>query len=326
MKSILLSTIKVIISHLLALLIISILGAVLYMIYSMCSTLVAGQGFSAFNLAFFIKGFFLTLPVVFSLSAAFVAFYAIRNKEISTVALGIFAILFTAVWIFAQPAFIKAGIQKAKKSSYIIEREPLSTGYFRNVTDRYVFYYSSVDKENLASGICIDKGSVSGNVYTFKDVELADSASTFTDSLIQSSIDIPSVTKISMHGINRYIGVITLACAGTKTEWLMFSSLGLLLVSLVFMRRFSKWRFINVVIILSASIFAIMMNVNTLSYGKLYFLTERLNSKFTFVPGNANFILFAINIIFSALFLVLGLITDSKNADNDTITGTFGDD
>lgn len=327
MKSILLSTIKVIVAHLLTLLSISIGGAILYMIFNMCSTLVAGQGFAAFNLAFFIQGFFLTLPFVFALSAAFVAFYSIRNKEISTVALVIFSVLFMATWIFVQPFVIKKGIQKASKSSYVIKREPLSTGYFRNVTDRYVFYYSSVDEENIASGVCIDKRGISDNVFTFKDIELADTTSTFTDSLIQSSIDIPAITKLAIKGINRYIGVVTFACSGKKIEWLLFSSLSLVLASLVFMRGFSKWRFINVVSILSISIGIICLNVNMLSYGKLYFLTERINSIFKFAPNNSNFLLFLINVVLAAAFIVLGLIFTSRNREDEVhAASVYGDD
>ncbi len=327
MKSILLSTIKVIVAHLLTLLSISIGGAILYMIFNMCSTLVAGQGFAAFNLAFFIQGFFLTLPFVFALSAAFVAFYSIRNKDISTVAMIVFSVIYMGLWIFIQPVVIKKGIQKASKSSYVIKREPLSSGYFRNVTDRYVFYYSSVDEENLASGVCMDKNGVSQNVYTFKDMELADTTAFFTDSLIQSSIDIPAVTKLAITGINRYIGVITFACSGKKMEWILFSSLGLALVSLVFMRGFSKWRFINVVSILSISIGIIAINVNMLSYGRLYFMTERVNSLFAFAPKNSNFLLFIVNVVLAAAFIVLGLIFTSRNMEDDARAGlNFGDD
>lgn len=327
MKSILLSTIKVIVAHLSALLTISIIGAILYMIFNMCSTLVAGQGFAAFNLSFFIQGFFLSLPFVFSLSAAFVAFYSIRNKEIPTVSLAVFAVIYIGIWIFAQPVVIKKGIQKASKSSYVIQRKPLSTGYFRNVTDKYVFYYSSVDSENVASGVCIDKTAVSDNVYTFKDVELADSTSIFTDSLIQSSIDIPPVMKLAIHEINRYLSVITFACSGEKIEWLLFSSLGLVLASFVFMRGFSKWRLINVVSILSISVALICMNVNMLSYGKLYFLTERVNSLFSFAPRNSNFLLFIVNVALAVLFIIIGLIFTSKNREDDARAGSkYGED
>lgn len=327
MKSILLSTIKVLIIHLVILFSLSILGAILYMIFTMSSTLVAGRGFTAFNLSFFIQGFFLSLPFIFSLSAAFIAFYAIRNKEIPTIALIIFSVFYMALWIFGQPIIIKKGIQQASKTSYIINKNPLSPGYFRHVNDRYIFFYSSVDEENVASGICMDKNENSNNVYTFKDVRLADSNSNFTDSLIQSSIDMPPIIKIVIKEIHKYISVITFECSGKKEAWFIFSSLGLALVSLVFMRGFSNWRFINMISIFSLSVILVILNIDILSYGKLYFMTERINSYFTFAPTNSNSFLFLLNIFLAAIFIILGLIWTTKNRNNEIFESSdFGDD
>lgn len=325
MKSILLSTIKTLIAHMLTVMVGTITGAVLYMIYNMCSTLVAGEGFAAFNLSFFIQGLFLCLPFVFAISPSFVAFYAIRNKNISFIPLIVFSSVFIASWIFIQPVIIRTGIQKADKSSYVIQREPLSKGYFRNVSDKYVLFYSSVNSSNIASGVCMDKSKTDSNVYTFRDIELKQSAATFTDSLIQGSIDIPPVTRLAISYIANYLGVITLECSNGFICWLLFSSLGLVLVSLIFLKNFSRWRFINVVIILSLSVTIILLNVNVLSMGKLYFATQRISSLFSFVPEQANFLLFLVNVFLTALFVVIGFIFASKNEDEASAVSGFGD-
>lgn len=317
MKSMLFSTIKLIVSHLMMVLIGTVAGAILYMIYSMCSTLVAGQGFAAFNLAFFIQGFFLSIPFVFAISTAFASFYLIRYKEIPLVSAVIFAVIYMAMWIFIQPVVIRAGIQKASKSSYVINREPLSTGYFRNAGDGFVFYYSSVDRDNIASGICIDKNSAGQKVYTFKDVELSKDFSTFTDSLIQTSIEIPPVTRFAIKVISAYLGMVTLECSSGFTSWLLFSSLGLALITLIFMKGFSRWKLINVVVIFSLALTVIGVNVNMLSFGKLYFATQRISSLFTFAPEQSNFLLFIINILLAAAFSGFGIVLTSINRNKN---------
>lgn len=313
MKSILLSTIKMLVTHILLLLIGTLAGAVLYMVYSMCSTLVAGQGFATFNLGFFIQGVFLTLPVIFAASMAFIAFYTIRHHEIHLVPEIIFIVVFMSEWIFIQPLVAKVGIQKARKDTYVIERVPLSTGYFRNYTDRYIFYFSSVDKENISSGICMDRAGGSDNVSTFENVHLPYSSTAFTDSLIQSSIEIPPVTKFAINAMAKYIGVMTLECSIGFLSWILFSSLGLALAFLLFLNHFSRWRLVNVVIILALSVFLIQINVSMLSFGKLYQLTQKISSVFTFAPEQSNFLLVIINVLFAVVFAAVGIPVGFRN-------------
>lgn len=326
MKSIVFSTIKMFTAFLVTLLTGSVTGAVLYMIYNMCSTLVAGQGFAAFNLAFFTQGLFLCLPFIFVVCPAFIAFYCIRNKRIGFIPVVVFSVIYIAIWIFVQPFIIRSGIQKASKSSYIIHREPLSKGYFRNVTDRYVFYYSSVDEEHVASGICIDKNASTENVYTFKDIELPNSAAIFTDSLIQTSIEIPQVTQICIRYIANYLGIVTLEVSTGFISWLIFSSMALLLCSLMFLKNFSRWRFVNVILILTLSLIVIYINVDILSFGRLYLVTERINSIFTFAPDQSNFLLFIINVVLSVVSILLGLLAYAKNNEEQRVVAGYGDD
>lgn len=313
MKSMLLSAVKILVTHFLLLLIGTVVGAVLYMVYSMCSTLVAGQGFANFNLGFFVQGIFLTLPIIFAASAAFIAFYTIRHSEIQFGSVIVFIVVYMLEWIFIQPLIVKVGIQKASKESYVIERDPLSTGYFRNYAGKYIFYFSSVDKENISSGICMDTTGGADNVSTFENVHLPYSNSTFTDSLIQSSIDIPPVTKFAIGAIGRYLGVMTLECSSGFLNWILFSSLGLVLASLLFMNHFSRWRLANVVIIFALTVFMIQINVSMLSFGKLYLLTQKISSMFTFVPEQSNFLMVFINIFFTVLFTAGGISKGTYN-------------
>lgn len=325
MKSVLFSTLKIIIYHLLLLLFGTVVGAVLYMVYSMCTTLVAGQGFAAFNLAFFIQGIFLTVPVVFALSSAFVSFYAIRHREITMIPMAIFAVVYMLAWFFIQPVFLHQGFVKAKRSSYVIEHNPLSTGYFRNETDRYVFYYSSVNEDGISSGVCIDKKTSGKRVYTFDETRHAMSDSAFTDSLIRTSIEMPPVTQFVIETVvSKYLGILTLESSSGILCWLLFSSLGLALACVVFLKDFSRWRLINVILIFSGTLLLISFNINVLSYGKLYFLTERISSIFTFVPEQSNFLVVIVNLLVAVGSVVLGTILSRINKDKSPVTG-YGD-
>ena len=58
-------------------------------------------------------------------------------------------------------------------------------------------------------------------------------------------------------------------------------------------------------------------NVNMLSFGKLYFATQRISSLFTFAPEQSNFLLFIINILLAAAFSGFGIVLTSINRNKN---------
>ena len=87
-------------------------GAFLYMTYSLCTVLVAGQKFSAF----FLQGIFEVLPTVLSLCPLFISFYLIRHKEIPWYSVLVCMILHLCLWIFFIPA-LKEKLETQEDSS-----------------------------------------------------------------------------------------------------------------------------------------------------------------------------------------------------------------
>ena len=106
---------------------------------------------------------------------------------------------------------------------------------------------------------------------------------------------------------------MTLECSSGFLNWILFSSLGLVLASLLFMNHFSRWRLANVVIIFALTVFMIQINVSMLSFGKLYLLTQKISSMFTFVPEQSNFLMVFINIFFTVLFTAGGISKGTYN-------------
>ena len=105
-------------------------------------------------------------------------------------------ILHLCLWIFFIPALkekLEISVYKNKEMQAAVS---LSPGYFRVSQDnRYVLYYSEVDSENNASGVCIDKSKSNGNVFTFSSEKPAIFQDEFSDPLIKNTVEMPVLLK-----------------------------------------------------------------------------------------------------------------------------------
>ncbi len=298
---------KIIVAYILIIIIAMLLSAFLYMSYSMCAILITGHRFSTFNLAFFIQGLYAVLPAGVAVCPLFVAFYLIRHKEISGIPVVCYMVLHFALWFFLLPF-----VAKSFPHSYMINKPTpeeafLSPGYFRTSSDgKYIFYYSQINNDGSAEGVCIDTERRSNNVMTFSGVIPGKTESVFSDPLIKNSIEMPFFLREILH----YFGLFTAGayekCSGSLIGWLFFSSIIIAIMSVLQLRSVSSWRLVCVLLIFAY--FIIVFGVNTLVILSDFSLFEKISSPVQGISGKEAF-LAVVNIIFFVLSFIVAAVS-----------------
>lgn len=255
-------SIKIIPVYFVALALAVFAGALLYMTYSACASLVAGQSFSPFSSTLFLQGIYRVFPAAFSLVPLFVVFYVIRRTEVSGLSVPVFMVLHLLLWLFCVP-FVKNTYENArlKQRNDIQTFSPLSPGYFReSESDKYIFYYIRINSENIASGVCIDRTKPEDNVYTFSDIRLSNAQEGFTDTLIKDTVEMPVTLRMCLSYLQAFTDAAYQQCSGGIVAWLLFSSITVAILSVFFLCNFSSWRLVNVLVIFVVYVFIFLCN------------------------------------------------------------------
>ena len=237
-------------------------GAILYMTYSACASLVAGQNFSPFSSTLFLRGLYSVFPAAFSLVPVFVVFYVIRRTEVAGLSVPVFMVLHLCLWLFFVP-FVKNTYENArlKQRSTPQTFSPLSSGYFRSSeSDKYIFYYTRINSENIASGVCIDRTKPEDNVYTFSDIKLSSIQEGFTDTLIRDTVEMPVTLRVCLSYLQAFTSAAYEMCSSGIVRWLLFSSVTVAILSVFFLYDFSSWRLVNVLVIFVVYVFIFLGN------------------------------------------------------------------
>ena len=286
-----------------------IIGTVLlagaYTVHALCRTLVAGQPLTNFNARYFIHGLFLAAPLMLIAIGPLLIFYLIRHSSRSWLPLCLYGLLYlVATWGVLLPLSFRLTLaHDHPQSDAAAAPTTLSPGYFREVNGR-MFYYSSVTTENVAEGACLDLPAATKDVYTFTHEKLPQS-STFSDSLIQASMELTPVMQQVM-GLSRALYQMALtAYRGGRATWVTFALMGLAMVSLAGIRHISKWRLINVISITYCAVLIIALNLLCPPVPSV----NRLFAKLTFV---ANPFLALCNLLIFVLFALTGLVIDIR--------------
>lgn len=233
--------------------------ATVYMIYTLCVNLVAGQS-PSFNAELFVQGIYIFLPLVLIFQAMFMTFYLIRHPTQSVLPLIVYVLIYVSSWLFLIPGAAKANAAVSADSPIQEISDKPSAGYFRK-SGSQIFYYSSIKENGSANGLCVDTQKAGNNVYTFSNLQLSKKRTTFTDSLIQSTIEMPDSLSIIINYVTE-LSVILTKCAGrTKGYWLCFATLALPLLGVIAFRNFSQWRLVNIVAILIVTFGSIAFNI-----------------------------------------------------------------
>lgn len=298
-------------------------GAFLYMTYSLCTVLVAGQKFSAFSSGFFLQGIFEVLPTVLSLCPLFISFYLIRHKEIPWYSVLVCMILHLCLWIFFIPALkekLEISVYKNKEMQAAVS---LSPGYFRVSQDnRYVLYYSEVDSENNASGVCIDKSKSNGNVFTFSSEKPAIFQDEFSDPLIKNTVEMPVLLKQILKYFQKFTVSSYSRCSENFVSWIIFSSIIFAFTSVVWIKNISAWRLVNVLFILMDYIFVFFLNFFILGADDSLF--QKIPILIKSVPTKS-LLVCVLNIFIFAAAFILWLISRLVK-ENSPEPAYYGDD
>lgn len=257
--------------------------AAIYMIYTLCINMVAGQQLT-FDIKLFLDGVLLFLPLVLVLQAMFMTLWMIRHPESTILPIAFYALIYIASWIFVLPATVKeASFEGSRYSGQNVSDKP-SSGYFRSSRDK-IFYYSNINEDNsLANGLCIATDKTSDNVYTFSNVQLSQKRTTFTDSLIQNTIEMPASLSIIVCYVQDFFVILNTCAKGGLGYWLCFSTLALPLLAVVALRRFSPWRLVSVISIIFVTFGMMAFNIAGYTNTGFVAVENSINEVLTKIP------------------------------------------
>lgn len=288
----------------------TLLSAMLFMVYMLCTHVVSGQSITSFDSVLFVEGMLSSAPFVMLASAMFMILYMIRHPYTHWLPLTVYAVLYTVAWLLFIPAvfslenhFDEQGIVSN------VEYGHLSPDYFRN-SDGLVFYYSQVQKDNLANGVCIDLTDSYGKVYSFSNVRLPGSNGDFIDSLVKSAVGMSPVMSAIMKCLENLADVARLSILGGYLRWITFATIGLALMSVVGLRRVSRWRLVNVAFVVAFSVFIFVFNVFCYTSSPISGAVSFMNGYLSKVFPMANPFAFLCNIVLAFALGLTGLLID----------------
>ncbi len=281
--------------------------ACLYMIYSSCTLLIAGDAFDVFSRALFFEGLVKALPVCIAISSILLALYLIRHPSEVVVPLITYLILGLASWFILLPLTNTLAVKVERLTGKEKEERIISENYFRKNGDQIV-YISTYNAEGNVDGTVIELSPVERGVYSFTDVPLAERTSEFSDSLIEDTVSVPLACSLLIKGISVMFSTGRDYLNKGYFSWILFASFGLAILSVIALKRMSSWRLINVFTILTLA--AIIFTFNAAYYSvpqlqKYTFAVDRLFLKYPVIP-NPCAVLF--NLVITLILTVFGII------------------
>ena len=283
-----------------------------FVLYETCMNLVAGEGAQFFDFSYFFKGFFISLPIILILSGFSMCCYLIKRGGDSKIPLIVYYVLYLAAWFAFIPLVFYTASKFNLQEKVLQKNVNISSGYFRE-KDGYIFYYSNVDENNFADGLVINLNGENQDVYTFKNLELNKEGGEFKDSLIEENIKLPLIVHFVTEGFAAVLRYVLAAMnCGWKT-WLCFASVGLALASLAGVRKFSKWKLLNLMLETLFFCAILTFNIFVLS-GRIFFdFNRNFTSALKFLPEGSSALLLCVNLLCFIAFLLLGIFSGIKN-------------
>lgn len=308
---------KLILAYILIVLVGTSACAVLYMIYTACSSIVAGEGLSALSFSLFLRGVLLVGPVTLMLGGVFMCFYIIRHRLHKAVYISIYFVLGLVSWLILVPVCMNlyASAQNSLQQSQ--EKRRISPGYFRTDGTKILFY-SAVRENNITDGLCIDTSGRADrqdretNVYTFKNIKVADSYTGFADPLIQKNVRMPRALELVTGTFGIFIAECHAAYEAGYLTWICYATIGLAMLAAVFLTAISKWRLVNVIIIAGNIITVFAVNITVAGGMLLPKADVFLKNSLGFMPKNSSPIQIIFNLTYFILILVTGIISLTK--------------
>ena len=290
-------------------------GTCLYDIYLNVQHFVCGGEVFLLNKADLFKSFFFVAYCCVFFICPVVSYYRIRHP--GGISQTIAYILICAVtWGVLFPLTYKLETFCEAKFSFTIERESLSSGYFRKVDDKVYYFTKDFKISGKSAGetlaVVIDtKGNGSVSVETVKDHESADfnrKAKPFREILVKDNF---SEDMISLPiDLNVLIKSGKNCMQNGVFFFLSFLSIALIISSLYGLTNFFDWKLLNAILLFFGVMLILL--VNTAYYLPVFdSIKQRLSSIKCFVLLSSiadQPILFVLNLLCMFLFIVMGIV------------------
>lgn len=270
-------------------------------------SMIAGETLRFLGFSQFFHVLMLCLPFCFVLACLGLVFYFIRHPKISFLSTLIYFLLGFCVWLFLIPVVLPVFSTESTAETKA-EGNCLSKGFFRS-TEHSIDYITAFLSEGSAEGVRITEEKGIEKVL-FDKGHLGNIENTFCiDPLFAQTIHLTPILKVLQDFFSFAQAEITYSLQRGYLYYLMFSSLGLALLSIFFVKRLSAWKLINVSIVVT--IFVLICRIN-----RSLFSAKGFESILTFFRHNRAFWIanpynfqFVMNISISFVLGLIGLIS-----------------
>ena len=233
-------------------------GSMLYMMYGDLLVFVAGKPLVFFSADLFIRGAFFTFPLVCAFSSLFMVLYIVRHPAKILFPLITYILTGALSWGLLIPFCTSLSAEYELKSPAKASAEiVVSPGFFRE-DNGGVYYYSRVGQDGKAEGLYIDLQGFSGEQGKVIPLDNApvnmQAAAPFSDLLIRDTVTLPRVVKVPVDLYKKQLLFAQSARSAGYISWLCFASLGVALLSVFALRKFSAWRLLSACVATAAFI------------------------------------------------------------------------
>src|SRR5574344_776248 len=312
------TSLKLIVSYFAIAVLGTLCGACLYMVYSLCTMLVAGEALKEFSLDFFIRGAFVSFPICIICSCMLLVLSLIRHPASPFFPILTYICLAVASWLVLIPLCNTLSVKYDAHNDSTVKEHVVSAGLFRHDGNDVVFY-THINADKTADGVRITQKDDNGDITPFSNMSVVKTNSQFSDSRIEETVAMPKLFSFLLKGQKILTMVANASQKAGYNYWLCFATMGLALLSVSGLRRVSSWRLLNtfVVIITTASI----LTFNALYYGTGIFghVPIVVDGWFRTTTFIQNPFMVICNVVVSLVFTAWGLCLDlfKKNPDLD---------
>jgi hypothetical protein len=239
-------------------------GALVYMLYVNCTLMVVGTTPVFFSAIVFLRGVFLILPVMAGAASLLQVFYLVRHPAHPVAGTVIYVLLGLISWLIVVPGLFIFQQRFMPNVPVAASEIPVTAGFFRPIKNG-VYYFSIIDAGNEGSGLYIDTAQLydnAGGVQPISGMPASGFADdNFSDPLIMDMLKIPLPVRMIISSIKELFDA---GYAALQTSWyayLSFASLGLGILSLLGLKRMTRWRLFNITLVISGLVILLYINI-----------------------------------------------------------------
>lgn len=288
----------------------SSVAAYLYMQEIQLTLLVAGTKLPFINFKLFAKGFLIYFPLCSAFSLLPFSFYLIRHKF----KIAQYLIPYIIISIIVFFGIFPLGIEIQHHSDLLTKQiktdlTPLSPGYFR-ATSHHIDYYISTNTDGTSEVLHIARPTTTTSVTEIYPKTIQQNRldyNSFSDPLIFDVFGADNHLSVLKQSLRFLEQKMIEAYSNGFLSFFAFMSIGFALSSVIGLRRFAKWRLLNLMNMLLAY-FGIIL-VNFILY------SNQIYEKIPFLEPAKNWLPVVINVVFFLIFTTIGIVCASSKLD-----------